>query len=196
MASAVKVDGIDAASLDVRVKYQTTLVVVAETDDVTDVFLGLDAGEGSVEIVGVANVNRIDSSHARIDDESVEFFAISPVGADLAVGASTDGTGTVEQTELFTAAIADGTRVGAFLSLAAVHFDVLQRFAQLREDDLVIGHVGSRCLIERPAVLGRVNPIDLVTINGNALRVLQMGLVQQNLTIATVVVHALDRVQP
>ena len=196
MASAVKVDGIDAASLDVRVKYQTTLIVVAETDDVADVFLGLDAGEGSVEIVGVANVNRIDSSHARIDDKSVEFFAISPVGADLAVGASTDGTGTVEQAELFTAAIADGTRVGAFLSLAAVHFDVLQRFAQLREDDLVIGHVGSRRLIERPAVLGRVNPIDLVTIHGNALRVLQMGLVQQNLTIATVVVHALDRVQP
>lgn len=192
---SVKVNRIDAASLDVRIKYQAPLVIVTETDDVADIFLGFDTGKRGVEVVGVANVNRIDAGHARIDDESVKFFAIAPVGADLAVGASANSTGTVKEAELLAAAIPTGTRIGAFLSFGAVDLDVLERFAQLREDNLIIGHVRSWGLIECPAVLRRVYPINLIPINGDALRVLQMGLVQKDLAIATVVVHALDRVQ-
>ena len=42
-----------------------------------------------------------------------------------------DGTGAVEQAQLFTSAVVDPARIGSFLPLGAVHFDVLERFAQL-----------------------------------------------------------------
>ncbi len=57
--------------------------VEAEPDDVADELFRLDAGEGRVEVVGVADVDRIDARHARVHDERIELLAAAAVGAHL-----------------------------------------------------------------------------------------------------------------
>jgi hypothetical protein len=131
VTSPVKVDGIDAASLDVRVKDEASLIVVAKTNNVADEFLRFNARKWRIEIIGVAYVNRINAGHPGIDDKGIEFLAVPSVGTDLAMSTGTNGTGTVKQTQFLAVTVADGTRIGAFLPFFAVHFDVFERFAQL-----------------------------------------------------------------
>ena len=83
MTSAVEIDGIDRAALDVRVEDDTSLIVVTEPDDVSNELFRFDAGERRVEIVGVAYVDRIDPGHTRIHDEGVELFAAESIRTHL-----------------------------------------------------------------------------------------------------------------
>ena len=85
MAGAVEIDGIDASALDVRIEDDAPVVVVAESDDVADELLRFDARERSVEIAGVADVDRIDPGHPRVHHERVELFAVETVRTHLSI---------------------------------------------------------------------------------------------------------------
>ena len=65
---------------------------------------------------------------------------------DLAVGASTYGSGPVEQTEFFAASIVDLARIVSLLALRTEHFDIFQWFAQLGQNASYLWHVANRCL--------------------------------------------------
>jgi hypothetical protein len=91
VVSAIEENRIDAAPLNVRIKDGALSIIESKADDIANEFFGLDARERRIEIIGVADVDRVDARHSRVDDESIGFFAIAAVSADVTVSTRTDG---------------------------------------------------------------------------------------------------------
>ena len=121
MHGAVEIDRVDTATLNVRVEDGAALVVVTESDHVADKLLGFDARERRVQIARVADVDRVDLGHSRVDDECVELFTIAPVRAHLAVSAHANGARAVEQAKFPASAVVHSARIRSLLTLAAVN---------------------------------------------------------------------------
>ena len=96
MLSSVKKYRIHAASLDIRIKYDATLIIVAQANDVADKFFRLDARERRVKICGIADVNRVNPRHSGINDKRVKFFAILSISSDLSVGTGANRSRSIE----------------------------------------------------------------------------------------------------
>ena len=91
MVCAIEENRIDAAPLNVRIKDGALSIIESKADDIANEFFRLDARERRIEIIGVANIDRVDARHSRVDDESIRFFAVASVSAHVTVSTRTDG---------------------------------------------------------------------------------------------------------
>lgn len=96
MFCPIEIYRIDASTLYVRIENQASLIIISQTNNVTDKFFRFDARKWSIKIGGITDVDRIDAGHTRVDNKCVKFLTVSSIGTHLPMTTGTNRACSIE----------------------------------------------------------------------------------------------------